>query len=249
MITLERADGFSWLRMNDGKANAIRMDFLDELDRRLDEASGPLVVTGAGKFFSGGLDLPALHGLGRDEVEGLLRQFETTFLRLFAWPAPVVAAVNGHAIAGGCILAMQADYRVGVNAPLQMGINEVAIGVGLPAFVVETFRARIAPAALARLALQGVLLAPGEAREAGLLDEVVEAGSLVARAGEKVRELASVSAAAFAQAKALLRRPALSALAATRNADADSWLDVWFSEPAQAQIASIVARLKAPRGA
>ena len=70
-----------------------------------------------------------------------------------------------------------------------------------------------------------------------------------ARAGEKVRELASVSAAAFAQAKALLRRPALSALAATRNADADSWLDVWFSEPAQAQIAGIVARLKAPRGA
>ena len=250
MIGIEERDGVAILRMDDGKANAIQGRFLSDLGRALDDAAGArgIVLTGARKIFSGGLDLPALSGYARPEMDELMRAFHRTMLRLFLWPAPAVCAVNGHAYAGGCVLAMQGDRRIMADGEAKIGINEVRLGLPLPAIVVETFRAQLAPRVLADAALEGRLYAPREAAAAGVVDEVAAPADLEARAVETARRL-SEGGAAFAGVKRMLRRPAADALEERIEEDAAAWLDGWFSEPARRRITEVVANLRNRRSA
>jgi enoyl-CoA hydratase len=245
MITVEDGGGIALLRMDDGKANAIQDRFLARLNRALDDAAGApaIVLTGARRIFSAGLDLPVLSSFSRGAMADLMRDFHATMLRLFLWPAPVVCAVNGHAYAGGCVLAMQGDRRIMADGEGKIGINEVRLGLPLPAIVVETFRARLAPGALASAALEGRLYAPREAAEAGLVDEVVSAEALEGRAVEAAYGLAE-GGAAFGAIKGMLRRPAAEALERQSEEDARRWLDGWFSENGRRRIAEAVARLQ-----
>lgn len=245
MITVEDAGGAALLRMDDGKANAIQARFLADLGRALDGAAGApaVVLTGARKIFSAGLDLPALIEMPRPAMGELMRAFHETMLRLFLWPAPVVCAVNGHAFAGGCVLAMQGDRRVMTDGDGRIGINEVRLGLPLPAIVVETFRAQLSPAALSAAALEGRLFSPREAAAAGIVDEVAAGGELEGRAAEIARGLAE-GGAAFAGVKRMLRRSAADALERRSEDDARAWLDGWFSDAARKRIAGAVAKLK-----
>src|SRR5262245_24816599 len=149
------------LSMRAGKANAIGAAFLDRLSGQLDAVeaagAGALVLTGEGKAFSAGLDLPELAALDRAGLERFIRRFSEVMLRVFALPFPVVAAVNGHAIAGGCVLALQADVRIAAAGGARIGLNEAAIGIGLPSTVLETLRCQVAPASLVPIALEGRL--------------------------------------------------------------------------------------------
>jgi len=245
MISIERAGEIAILRMDDGKANAIQDAFLARLNRALDEARGApaIVLTGARKIFSAGLDLPALSSYTREAMAALMRDFHATMLRVFLWPAPVVCAVNGHAYAGGCVLAMQADRRIMADGDARLGINEVRLGLPLPAIVVETFRSQLAPPALAAAALEGTLFSPAEAADAGLVDELAPATRLEDRAIETASGLAE-GGAAFGAIKSMLRRPTAEALERGSDEDARRWLDGWFSENGRRRIAEAVARLQ-----
>jgi enoyl-CoA hydratase len=172
-----------------------------------------------------------------------MADFHRTMLRLFVWPAPVVCAVNGHAYAGGCVLAMQGDRRVMEDGEGKIGINEVRLGLPLPAIVVETFRAQLSPRSLALAALEGKLFSVREAAAAGLVDEVVPAAELEARAAGIARSLAE-GGAAFGAIKRMLRRPAAEALQRQASEDAGAWLDGWFSESGRRKVADAVARLR-----
>ena len=245
VISVDEREGIAVLRMDDGKANAMRAAFFEDLDRSLDLIDGaPFLLTGFGKFFSAGLDLPALLPLGRTEIASLLEGLHEVFLRIYLWPAPVVAAINGHAIAGGCILALQSDRRLMSEGSFKIGINETALGVGVPAVALETFRSQLGTRRLERLALDGALLSPGEARQAGLVDEVTAPGDLFDRSLAEAARLSTVPRAAFVQAKSLLRRPFAELVRAHRSEDAHGWLDIWFSEATQARLREVVARLK-----
>jgi enoyl-CoA hydratase len=246
VISVEDRGGVALVRMDDGKANAMQERFLEDFDRAMRTADGAdaVVITGARKIFSAGLDLPALVELPRCAIEALMEHFHETMRRTFLWPAPVVAAVNGHAIAGGCILAMQADRRVMAEGDAKIGINEVQIGLPLPVVVVETFRAQLSPESLARAAQEGILFSPAEAFEAGMVQAIAPADSVEERAIDTARNLAAVGRPAFSAVKGLLRRPAADALDLARLADGRAWLDVWFSEPARRRIGEIVSRLK-----
>jgi enoyl-CoA hydratase/carnithine racemase len=146
-MDLERQGDAALLRMNTGKANAMNADWIARMNGALDEvvATGAraLVMTGADAFFSSGLDLPALASLDRPALAAFLDSFNAVMLRVFTLPLPVVAAVNGHAIAGGCVLALQADLRVMAQGKWRIGLNEVPLGIGLPALVVETLRTQV----------------------------------------------------------------------------------------------------------
>ena len=151
-MQIEPSGDVAVLPMRAGKANAIGSAFLDRLSAQLDEveASGAaaLVLTGEGRAFSAGLDLPEISALDRSALERFIRRFSEVMLRVFALPVPVVAAINGHAIAGGCVLAMQADVRLAAGGDYRIGLNEVAIGLGLPAVVLETLRCQVSPGSL-----------------------------------------------------------------------------------------------------
>jgi len=246
MITTEDRGGVAFLRMDDGKANAIQDRFLTELNRVLDSVSGSeaIVLTGTRKIFSAGLDLPALIDLPRAAIERLMEDFHDTMVRVFLWPAPFVCAVNGHAIAGGCILAMQGDRRIMADGEGKIGVNEVQLRLALPAVVIETFRAQVPPRSLARVCLEGGLFSALEARDAGLVDEIAPADLLEASASDLARRLATVGRPAFAEVKRLLRRPAAEALERSRKDDARTWLDLWFSDESRRRIEAVVAKLK-----
>jgi len=245
---LERQGALALLRMNAGKANAINPRFLDLLGELLDELSaappGALVLTGDGRAFSAGLDLPALVDLGTGELTAFIRRFVDTMVRIFTLPWPVVAAVNGHAVAGGCVLALQADQRVMASGQGRIGLNEVSLGIGLPVSVVETLRFQLPASSLFPVAAEGGLFLPEEALRLGLVHEVADPGRLLELALQRARHLSELPPLAFAQVKASLRRPVLASITEAGAAtDAASWVATFHSPRAQRLLRDAVARL------
>jgi enoyl-CoA hydratase len=251
VIRIEKSGGVCLIRMDDGKANAMNPAFLAELDRALEDCgkSGgrAIVLTGARNIFSAGLDLPLLSGFDRDRMSSLLRSFHDVMLKVFTWPGPVVAAINGHALAGGCVLAMQADARMMARGGFRFGVTELALGVALPAVAIETFRIQLGGRELARAALEARSYTPEEALAGGLVDELAEPGAVEAAAMDQARELSRLPPEAYARTKAFLRRPAVEAAGRNRDDDLRGWLDVWFSEPARQLVAAAVQRLRTPK--
>ena len=248
---IETQGGVAVLRMQAGKANAINPRFLELLEGCLEELSrarpSALVLTGDARSFSAGLDLPALIDLGTGELTGFIRRFSDTMLRVFALPFPVVAAVNGHAIAGGCVLALQTDVRVMASGESRIGLNEVRLGLGLPVAVVETLRCQVPATSLLQVAAEGGLFLPEEALALGLVHEVVDPGQLLARAHQRASLLAALPPLAFAQVKASLRRPALACIAASAETDTADWVATFHAPAAQALLRDAVARLTRKR--
>jgi len=250
-MQLETSGNVAVLPMRAGKANAIGSAFLDRLSAQLDavERSGAsaLVLTGEGRAFSAGLDLPEISTLDRGALERFIRRFSETMLRVFALPVPVVAAINGHAIAGGCVLAMQADVRLAAEGDYRIGLNEVAIGLGLPAVVLETLRCQVSPASLGPVALEGRLLLPEEARALGLVEAVVPPAVLLEQARGRAAELAALPRPAFRDVKQALRGPVAAAVRRVEREDARRWVETAFSPATRERLAEVVARLNRPR--
>ena len=208
-MRIEPQGDVALLRMEAGKANAIGPAFLSALDNLLGGLDGAaaVVMTGQGNAFSVGLDLPALIGLDREALRGLISRFDEVMLRLFEFAAPMVAAVNGHAVAGGCVLALQADVRLVADKELRIGLNETQLGIGLPASVLEPLRLQVPASSLLPLALEGRLVAPREALALGLVHEVVPEAELLDRALFRARALAALPPGGVRLVKAALRRP------------------------------------------
>jgi enoyl-CoA hydratase len=244
---IERQGAVAILAMQAGKANAINPRFLDFLGSCLEELTanppGALVLTGDARSFSAGLDLPALIDVGTAQLTDFIRRFSDTMLRVFTLPFPVVAAVNGHAIAGGCVLALQADVRLMASGESRIGLNEVRLGIGLPTAVVETLRCQLPAASLFKVAAEGGLFLPEDALRLGLVHEVVESPQLLARATERAAGLAELPPLAFAHVKASLRRPTLLSIHASAPTDAASWVATFHAPAAQKLLREAVARL------
>src|SRR5438270_14052138 len=246
-MQLERVGEAMLLRMRAGKANAMGPAWLERMEALLDEAlaarARALVITGYEAFFSAGLDLPTLDGLDDRAMGSFMSGFSRTMLRIFELPMPVVAAVNGHAIAGGCVLALQADVRVGARAELRMGLNEVQLGIALPAVVLETLRAQVPPQSLLPIALEGRLFTPQEANALGLLHELVPPDRLEQRATERALELGALPLDAFAAVKRAIRAPIAQRARDLMTQDAAHWAGTWSSEEGRARRRQAIERL------
>jgi enoyl-CoA hydratase len=246
-IQVLESDDVTIVRMHDGKVNAMSPAMLtalgDALDRALSSDARAVVLTGDGKSFSAGLALPELIDLDRATLARFMDVFGNAMRRVLTSPRPTVAAINGHAIAGGCVLALMCDVRVMTSAPAKIGLSEVQLGIGLPAIVVEPLRIRVPPTSWTPIALEGLLVEPEEALRLGLVDEVVAPGDLVARATARAKALGRGGQAGYAQAKLSLLRPVLEAIAAHDASAREAWLDTWFSDEAQTRLRATVARL------
>jgi enoyl-CoA hydratase len=246
-MLIERQGGVAVVRLRGGKANAMSRELLAGLARLMDGLgdAGAVVITGYERFFSAGLALPELIDLSREELATFMGEFQIAMLSVFRCPRPVIAAVNGHAIAGGCVLALMADVRLMAEGEHKIGLNEVALGIGLPPVVIEPLRLQLPASSWPAVALEGRLVTPPEARQLGLVDEVVAAERLEAVAIERAERLSRLSTQAHGQIKLALRGPALEAISATYAVESERWLDTWFSPPAQATLRAAIARLGA----
>ncbi len=206
-----------------GRGNAINPAFVAALHGALDDVeqtdARAVVLTGTGRVFCGGLDLPALHALDRPAAEAFFDSFDGLFRRVFAFERPVVAAVNGHALAGGCILAMACDLRVMVDGPFFIGLNEVQLGIPFPGATFEIASARHAPPRRATaVLLPGRRFSPAEAHAIGLVHRLAGERGAVAEAIDEAQLFASAGPAAVRAVKADLVAPVLARIEATHAA-------------------------------
>jgi len=233
------------LQLDNGKANALNPALLQILEDGLDAFDGgegrSLVLTGYDRFFCAGLDLVTLSAMDRGAMGSFMAHFERLMTRLFHCPRPVLAAVNGHAVAGGCVLASQADWRVLAEGDLNYGTNETQLGVGLPPSALESLRHAFHPDAVVRGLLLGELFRPDQALDLGLVHELAPARQVLPRALEMAAELAEVPAEAYAQVKAGLRHTGVGTQ--TDESSLEGWLDTWFSDEAQRRIEALVESL------
>jgi enoyl-CoA hydratase len=249
-LRVERRDAIAVLRLDKARGNAIDAAMLEDLiEASCDLASdrsvkAVLLASAHPKLFSPGLDLITLVDLDRGQMEAFMARFGQAMMALYDLPKPMLAAVNGHAVAGGCILALTADYRV-LKRGAQIGLNEVKIGVPLPWFVSVLLRASVSPASLARVALLGRNFADEEALRTGLADEIAEADGFETTCLERLQEFAEKDIPALATTKRYLRQDALRAMKAHEDGFAKDFLDGWFSEPTRERLRQIVGSLSA----
>jgi enoyl-CoA hydratase len=203
------------------------------------------VLTGYERYFSAGLALTHIIDFDRDDLRGFIQHFSRVMTRVFVCSKPIVAAINGHAIAGGCVIALMCDFRVTADdTSIRIGLNESQLGIGLPAIVVEGLRVSVPPASFVPIAFEGALFDPARALALGLVDELSPSSELLARATERAEALAAPGAAAVTQIKRAFRAPSLDALARTSELEVERWLDTWFSPEAQQRLRATVARLR-----
>jgi len=162
-------------------------------------------------------------------MTSFVERFEDANLALLRFPLPVVAAVNGHAIAGGCVLACAADLRIGASGRHKLGVSEVSLGIVFPATAFEIMRDTLTAAWTPEVLLGGKLLGPDEAKAAGILHHVVAPEQLIDEATARAEELAAKPRLAFHHTKVSLRAPMLERIETTREEAKQGFLKSWFS--------------------
>jgi enoyl-CoA hydratase len=201
-----------------------------------------VVLTGYDRFFSAGLDLVSLYDLGRGELDGFVAEFDRVMLQVFAFPRPVVAAVNGHAVAGGCVLAFACDARLMAATEARIGLNEIRLGLPFPAAALEIARQAVPAESLDGALYGGQLYTPEEALSRGFVDGL-DAADVVAAARGFCERLADLPANAFQTIKASLKAPAMRQAEATRDELRRAFVDAWFSPDARRLIGEARSRL------
>lgn len=209
------------VQMDDGKANALSDAMITELGEAFDRAekeASAIVLTGRPDRFCAGFDLKIMMS-GPDNATALLRRGADLYMRMYATPLPLVIACTGHALAGGALVVLTGDVRIGTSGAFRIGLNEVAIGLPVPILAMELARDRVAQSELTRATLQGTIYNPDEAVKAGWLDEVAAPGEVLTRAKAEAARLGGLSRMAYSATKKRLRRKTIADITSTLDED------------------------------
>jgi Enoyl-CoA hydratase/carnithine racemase len=227
MIRCETQNQIAVLKMDDGKVNAIDVEFLYELNDHLDQLAKSdaraIILTASGSVFSAGVDLFRVLNGGASYLEKFLPLFSPVFEKFFLFPKPVIAATNGHAIAGGCILTCACDYRIMSQGDGRIGVPELLVGVPFPLIALEIMRFATPFPYLQQLIYTGATPTPEVALRMGLVDEVVAAEKLMERAQKMAQQLAAIPANSFRIVKRALRKEAVERTKANQQEIFESW--------------------------
>ncbi len=216
MINSSRRNQVTLIELAHGKANALDIEVLGALRNTLDDlgqdpAVRALVLTGRGRMFSAGVDLHRLLEKGVDYLRDMWEEIDRCLLAAVQFPKPVVAAVNGHAIAGGCVLAQACDYRIMADGSGRIGVPELRVGVPFPRMALEVMRQALSASDFQKVVYLGCNYTVSQALQIGLLDESVPQEQLQKRAFEIAESLAAIPAASFAANKRDVRLPIVAA--------------------------------------
>ena len=242
MTNADIADGVTIVRFDHPPVNALDLDLLEVIIGSMRSVEGPVVITGAGRCFSAGVDLRAIVDGGAAYAERFVTALSEAFLAVFDHPAPVIAAINGHAIAGGCVFAMCADVRLMSGGTI--GLTELAVGVPFPVAALEICRFTMGTSAT-RAALQAKMIDADTALARGWIDAIVPNDDLIAHAIATARELGDYSPAVYAATKRQLHQPTRSAIDAGVAID-EKVRARWMTEETRSRVAAFLEAL--PRG-
>ena len=246
MFAVERKNDIEILHMQYGPANAMDLNFCLELTKQVqqlaDSSSRGIVLTGQGKIFCAGVDLPQLLAGGVAYVHRFLPALSDLFETLFFCSKPVVAAVNGHAIAGGCLLTCCADRRLMAAGKARIGVPELRVGVPFPTVPLEIMRARTGSSFFEEVVLGGATYGPAEALHRGLIDGVVDSERLLDEAITLAESFAEIRPEIYAFTKKQTRQPVRDAIASGSGSQEAEIVALWESQETHAAVQAFVAR-------
>lgn len=236
-------DGIAVVTFARPPMNAMDSEMLEEIAALFDRLASDrsvraAVLTGEGRAFSAGLDLKLLPTLDIAAQHRLIAAMNDGFGTLYAWPKPLVTAINGHAIAGGMVVALCGDWRIVADVPLKASFAEVKVGVRYPVAALDVARSELAPTAARRMVLFGEELDAAGAVALQVFDECATPDTLLARAIARARKDAALPPDAFATIKRELRSPALARIAAARGGHAEPRYFAWLTEETRAAAAA-----------
>ncbi len=212
-VAYSQREGIAEIVLDDGKVNAMSAAFFAGLNAALDRAerddSRALVVVGRAGYLSAGLNIKLLPTLPPDDLQRTLVTFGRTLLRVWTLPLPSVAAVTGHAVAGGALLAFACDRRFVADGPFRIQMNETAIGLALPSWAIAICESVIPVHCHNQALLHAKPYTPAEALACGMVDGVVAPDGVVARAREAAAALTALDRTAYATSKRRLRSRAV----------------------------------------
>lgn len=225
--------GVRLLALNRPPAQALEETLLEALQETLQEAeTNPavraVVLTGTGAFFSAGFDFRAPRR-SETSARSFYELYRSVHVRLLGLPKPTVAMINGHAIAGGLVLALACDYRLAVEGDYRIGLNEVAVGAAYPRAAAEIVRLRLSHARACELMLGAALYPASQAMRLGVADELLPAATFQETVLRRAARLAAMPAPAYAHTKLFLVQPAIRAILAETEEEAAATRAVWTS--------------------
>ena len=234
-IRIEEQDGIAIMFLDKPPVNAIDRRLVDDGRKGLVQLSADkdiraLIITGSGKCFSAGLDLKVAPYYSLSEQRQMVEELNNVVLKLYGFPIPTVAAVNGHAIAGGFILALSCDYRIGTTSEFKIGVTESRVGIPFPVSTMEVLRAELSPSVARKMTLVGRNLGPLEAFQNGVLDELQPSDQVLSRAKEVAMDLGAIPRKAYAQIKHQLRGKTIRRIQQVIDEGSDPLLKIWIEE-------------------
>ncbi|HEY6831484.1 MAG TPA: enoyl-CoA hydratase/isomerase family protein [Pseudolabrys sp.] len=246
MIELTHDAGIAVLTLKHGKANTLDSEFCEALAEQLTELrhsdAKAVVITGQGRMFSAGVDLKRLGDGGADYVRAFLPSLQRLYDAAFFHPKPVVAAINGHAIAGGCVLACCADRRIMARDAGRIGVTELLVGVPFPALAFEIVRFAVPARYLAEVTFSGATYDTDSALDRGWIDEIAEPEDLMEDALAVAQEIAELSPPAFALTKAQIRQAVIERMERTGANTDKAVTEIWCAAETLARIRDYVTR-------
>lgn len=203
LTKVEIQDGIAVLGLNNGVTNALNLDFLNAISKNLhefrDDASinGIVITSSNEKFFSIGFDIPQLFESTTEQVIEFYKTFNRLCLDIYTFPKPVIAAIIGHAIAGGCILAICCDYRSIAEGKKLMGLNEIKLGLPVPYPADCILTQLVGPQTAREMVYTGEFYPPEELIQLGLVDQVLPLKEVLLKSIEKAKSLGALPHEAF----------------------------------------------------
>lgn len=249
-IRTETDDGLLVVTMARPKANALDEAMVEELNAAVERAAtdesvrGVVLASSSEKFFSGGFDVKEVFEYDRERMTAFFGRFIDLYEGMLGLPKPVVAAVNGHAFAGGAVLALASDARVMARGNFGFALNEINLGIALPPGIIRMAVSAVGARRARPLVLEGKTIAPAEAFEAGLADELAGAESALERACVRARELCAKPRLTYGAVKRGFNKIAGTVGAESDHQSLDAFIDHWFSEESKQHRRALLESLR-----
>jgi len=253
-LKIDFKDHIAVVRLNRPKANALNMKLVQEMLETflsLTEADyiHGVVLTADGNIFSAGLDVVELYGYDEEKMDRFWEGFGNLLHDLVAFPKPLVAAINGHAPAGGCVLSLCCDYRVMADGEYSIGLNEVPVGIVVPTPIVRIASHVLGPAKASKVFLNGLLMGPRDARDFGLVDDVAPKGEELVWAESRLSKWLNFSHEAWRKTKTKLRKPLLEEMRMPHQEAFGDTLRHWWSTESRTAVGRMVEELRKKKAA
>lgn len=251
METLETRiqNDYLLIQLKRGRSNPINAQMVNELrqvfrDLPHDTDVKGAILTGQPKFFSVGLDVVELYDYDRETMKAFWFDFSHLIVEMISCPKPIVAAINGHSPAGGCVLAMCCDYRVMANGKYNIGLNEIPVGIVAPSSIYYLYSFVVGEGLAYQLLMDGTLMNAEAAHKIRLVNEVADEADVLTQAENKLQQYMGFSPTAWQESKRNLRKPLLKRINDDFESGFEGTLYHWWSPEFRSQLQAMIAKLK-----